>query len=124
MKTAHPVIAGILLLAIHAILASLSLYQQYPVLDIPMHFFGGVIVAWFFVAYVKSEQHKMSRLAWLVCIIGGTALVGVVWEFYEWAMDTFVFPETQFMGGLNDTLFDLAMDLLGACVVTTIMRRK
>lgn len=65
----------------------------------------------------------MSRLAWLVCIVGGAAFVGVVWEFYEWTMDTFVFPG-QFMGGLNDTLFDLAMDLLGACVVAVMVRRK
>ncbi len=120
----NPILAGILLLVIHAILASLFLYVQYPVLDIPMHFLGGVIVAWFFAVYFKEERKAIPPLAELILIVGGTAVVGVAWEWMEWVVDNIFLPNHPFMGGLDDTLFDLAMDLLGACVVALAVRRK
>ena len=124
MKIKYPITAGILLLIIHAIFSPLFLYTRYPVLDIPMHFSGGLIVAWFYAAYFKNERNGISRLGGALLIIGGTALVGVLWEFLEWSLDNFVFIEAQFMGGLNDTLFDLAMDLTGGLVVTLFFQKR
>lgn len=123
MKARYAILSGALLFAVNAFFTWKKIYIQTPFLDVPMHFLGGCIVAWFFIACFKKEEKKMSRLAWPLLIIGGTAAVGVVWEFYEWTMDTFVFPG-QFMGGLNDTLLDLAMDLLGACVVVGYATKK
>ena len=124
MKTKYPVAAGTLLLVFHTILASLFLYVKYPVLDIPMHFFGGLIAAWFFAAYFKNERAKISSIAGIVTIIGSAAIVGVAWEWLEWIIDNIFLPDHPFMGGLSDTLFDLVMDLSGACVVALIASRR
>ncbi|MDP3725106.1 MAG: hypothetical protein Q8R20_01395 [Nanoarchaeota archaeon] len=124
MKVRYPVIAGILLLVAHAILSPLLLYVQYPVLDIPMHFTGGFIAAWFFAAYFKNEQIKISKIAGIVIIIGGTAIVGVAWEWMEWIVDNVFLPNHPFMGGLDDTLLDLVMDLLGGAVIAFIAGRR
>lgn len=47
-----------------------------------------------------------------VPVIGTT--LGVVWEFYEWFVETFT--ETRIAVGYGDTIADLAMDLLGSVV--------
>lgn len=115
-----PIIAGILLLLFQVSTMPFTLYEKMPWLDIPMHFVGGLIVAWFVAEYFRGEREKMSKLASAVLIIGGAAIVGVGWEWFEWILDNFIFTEHQFMGGLDDTLFDLVMDLLGAIAVTLI----
>ena len=120
----YPIIAGVGLLVLQAIFSILNLYQKLPVLDIPMHFTGGLIVAWFLHALFSKDLRTMRGRAGALLIIGGAAIVGIHWEFFEWFLDNFVFTKVQFMGGLNDTLFDLFMDLLGASVVAGITLRK
>ena len=120
----YPIIAGIGLLVLQAIFSIRNFYQTLPLLDIPMHFAGGLIVAWFFSALFAKDLRTMRGYASALLIIGGTAIVGIHWEFFEWFLDNFVFTKTQFMGGLDDTLFDLFMDLLGACIVAGAALRK
>ncbi|MDP2704009.1 MAG: hypothetical protein Q8P01_02180 [bacterium] len=123
-KIKYPIIAGIGLLVLQTIFSALNLYQTLPFFDIPMHFTGGLIVAWFLTALFAKDLRTMRWRVSALVIIGGTAIVGIHWEFFEWFLDNFVFIKTQFMGGLNDTLFDLFMDLLGACVIAVMVRRK
>ena len=120
----YPVFSGVLLFLLNAVFVSQNAYTQVQTLDIAMHFLGGCIVAWFLCLYFKNERKIIPKLAGALLIIGGTALVGILWEFFEWSLDNFVFIETQFMGGLNDTLFDLAMDLAGGLVVALFFRKQ
>jgi hypothetical protein len=50
--------APILVFGLHMLSAQvLGLYDSWPPLDIPMHFFGGVAITWFFVcAYRTAEE--------------------------------------------------------------------
>ena len=53
------------------------------------------------------------------------ALIGVLWEFFEFLFDTFVASRTgiELAGpGLKDLLGDLFFDLLGGFVVTLMMK--
>lgn len=120
----YPIIAGIGLLMLQTIFSALNLYQIIPLFDIPMHFTGGVIVAWFLSALFSKDLRVTRRHISALVIIGGTAIVGIHWEFLEWFLDNFVFVKIQFMGGLNDTLFDLFMDLVGASIAAGILLRK
>ena len=120
----YPIIVGVLILLFQASTVPFTLYEKLPLLDIPMHFAGGFVAAWFFAIYFTDERKKVSRLTSLMLIIGAAAIIGVSWEWFEWLLDNFIFTEIQFMGGLDDTLFDLFMDLAGAAAIALLYNKK
>lgn len=100
-------------------------------LDIPMHFVGGVWVAATVAAFwrhhiaVPGSVNRYFLISFLF-ILGVTALVGVLWEYFEFFLDGF-FPEREFVDFENkwsDTLLDLLMDIFGAVVVGIYFLRK
>ncbi len=96
----------------------LGVYERWPSFDIPMHVFGGVVTAWCLARLLKSLKVYISlKPSWLRYwfLISGTALVGIVWEFYEWSLDQ-IFPNMGMQLGLADTLGDLLNDLIGATI--------
>lgn len=91
-------------------------YGPYPDLDIPMHFAGGVAIAWF----IHRALVNAARAGWLAPFHAVThvllvlALVGsstVLWEFAEYVSDRYFGTHAQ--GGLQDTLLDMALGCLG-----------
>jgi hypothetical protein len=108
--------APLLVFGLHIIASRVfGWYGPYPDLDIPMHFAGGVAIAWF----IHRALVNASRAAWLAPFQAAThvllvlALVGsstVLWEFAEYVSDRFFGTHAQ--GGLEDTLLDMA---LGCC---------
>ena len=87
--------------------------------DIPMHIAGGVWIAFLFF-YIFEERNKIiveqSFLAKVLFALGFVALLGVLWEFYEYLSDVFILKQYQFGGeprGVLDTLEDLFNDLVG-----------
>jgi len=99
------------------ILDPLNLYVKIWWLDIPLHFIGGIAVA--FTAHVLLSEYeregkfKASRLLRALFIIFFVAFVAVVWEWYEWVLIyLFKWPPNSW----NDTLKDLAMGVLGAVI--------
>lgn len=91
-------------------------YRPYPDLDIPMHFAGGVAIAWFF----HRAGVNASQAGWLAPFHGAThallvfALVGtttVLWEFAEFLSDRYLGTHAQ--AGLEDTLLDMLFGGLG-----------
>ena len=91
-------------------------YILFPPLDIPMHFLGGVAIAFFFsrsVALVPASvisgwaRHAMHAL--LVFTLTGTATV--FWEFAEFCSDRLFGTHAQL--GLEDTLLDMALGVAG-----------
>ena len=103
---------------------SLRWYEQYPWTDIPVHFVAtGAMAAMLYLILAQldllPDLHddvvavNPSSAVLLTTALGVTA--GVVWEFYEWAIDTFA-PGTMIIVGYTDTIGDLAMDTLGSVV--------
>lgn len=98
-------------------------YLKWPWFDTALHFFGGLFVAMFLWNYFKKYSGT-NIFANLVFVTGITALVGIFWEFTEYAANqTLVDPfyrwfqiRAYFIGDLRDTLIDLGMDSLGAVV--------
>jgi hypothetical protein len=92
-------------------------YILYPPLDIPMHLFGGVAMAYFlarcFAALPEDAvSHSLRPLAEGVFVVSLTATSSVLWEFAEFTSDA-VFG-TQAQLGLDDTLLDMALGIAGA----------
>ncbi|PSO45401.1 MAG: hypothetical protein BRC22_01020 [Parcubacteria group bacterium QH_9_35_7] len=86
--------------------------------SVVFHFLGGFTVSWSIWLLEKkfsSWLHFSSSFILAIFIVSVTGLVGILWEFWEWSMD-FYFG-LNFLGDVNDTLFDLFMDLIGSITI-------
>lgn len=120
--------APVLVFAIHvAAILGFDIYNLLPEFDIPMHFAGGVAIAYFFGVCYREAAHlgllgQPSATVFPPMILGLTSLAAVVWEFAEFVADHQFGMHTQ--PGLADTLLDLFMGLLGGLVLIAWMRRR
>src|SRR5512141_133524 len=118
----------LLVFATHLFISGvLHAYQIWPPLDMPMHFCGGMSIAYFVSRCFQSLPRADVRrsgvvLLELLLIISLTATAAVFWEFAEFATDQLF--RTNLQIGLADTMSDLAMGLLGAVVFTGIRARQ
>ncbi len=106
-----------LVFLIHVVISRvLNGYILYPPLDIPMHFLGGVAIAFFFSrclamvpesAISGTPRHLAQAL--LVFALTGTATV--FWEFAEFFSDRLFGTRAQL--SLEDTLLDMALGVAG-----------
>lgn len=83
----------------------------------PMHFLGGFWVGgmalwfYFFNTRINKKLAASSRTGKLLFYFAAVLMVSVVWELFEFSLDTFVVSRTN---DIMDTLSDLFMDALGA----------
>src|SRR5262245_35746481 len=103
--------APILVFGLHVVAARvLGLYRLWPPTDIPMHFFGGVAIAFFFAhAYRAAEELDLlgqpSAVLYVVMVFALTCSATVFWEFAEFLSDRYF--GTHMQNGLEDTLGDM-----------------
>lgn len=93
-----------------------------------MHFVGGAWVAavgYYFIYRSKwAELHNISMPRWIgvIGLIGFSAIIGILWEFFEFGFDQYVLPYLTRVDksqlGLADTLADLFFDMTGAFLVS------
>lgn len=117
------------ILIVHVVGSLLAWYDVIWWLDIVMHFAGGAWVAltslYFYISIWKIFPPQTKFLPVLVVTLASVALIGVLWEFYEYLMDVYKFklhplnfaPNPQ---ALPDTLVDLVNDLLGGLLVVIL----
>ncbi len=99
----------------------------------PYHFMGGVAMAMLYVYFWERhpELYGFKKSAWvnIAMCVGFVAMIGVWWEFYEYAMDAFA-PLIPILHpaisnfGLIDTLSDLFFDMFGAAALFVVYRRS
>lgn len=83
--------------------------------DIFMHGLGGLVTAWSAHRFFKTEKNSIKShwiYSWL--LLGTTALVGILWEVYEYYLQQLTGIITQ--PSVADTVADLVNDCLGAVV--------
>lgn len=127
----YPVIVGVLGLFLGVIVSSyLHLYTLIPHFDKLMHAFEGFIVAWFFSIFYTTSLSHLSGSQRLILLVAMAGLVGILWEFAEYASSVLTpnhFPGFYgyFHGGnLPDTLIDLLADLFGGLLFFVWFIRK
>ena len=123
-----PAWAPLLVFVIHVIaLSFFQLYEAYPLFDIPMHFFGGLAMAYFldkaFVnASLMSAGAPPSRLIESLLVFTSTCTVAVFWEFAEfgvsWALSTG--PQDSLADAMKDLFFGMAGGLFFVAAVNAI----
>jgi len=93
---------------IYSIAVKLFLFWSIPWLDIPMHFFGGVIVALGFFT-LRDLRLFPNRYLKLWAVLALVLVVAVVWEIYEFALDMSVWEANYAL----DTLVDICLGVFG-----------
>jgi hypothetical protein len=113
---------------IHAFLSQvIHLYDLWSPADIPMHFTGGVAIAFFIsrcFQLLPRESIKRSRIALLELLLIGslTATAAVFWEFAEFSIDQLFGTNVQV--SLANTMQDMAMGILGSIFLIAIRIRQ
>jgi hypothetical protein len=106
-----------LVFAIHVIAYSVfHLYETHPLFDIPMHFFGGIAMAYFldkaFVNASVLSGAPPTRLIESLLVFTATCTVAVFWEFGEFVLSWAFAADLQ--GDLADTMKDLFFGMTGS----------
>ena len=116
--------APLSIIAFYAIGLALHLYDLFPPLDLPSHLLGGVAITYFFRSAIKNSQSLLGDIPLLIQIIFAFTCTGttiIFWEFYENLLDRFF--GTHMVRGLEDTIVDMVLGLLGALVFTVLYRK-
>ncbi len=105
----------------------IHLYDIFPPMDIPMHFAGGLAIAFFIskcFQILPRDYIKKSRVSLLEIVLIGslTASTAVFWEFAEFTFDQFFGTNIQI--SLANTIQDLVMGIFGALIIILIRSRQ
>ena len=120
--------APLLVFSIHVVASrGLNAYVRFPGTDIPMHFAGGVAIAFFISGCFRAlprDTDRRSRVVVLegVLVASLASTAAVVWEFAEFSSDRLV--GTNIQVSLNNTMQDLALGMLGALVMVIVRARQ
>lgn len=116
--------APLLIFATHMFIDRvLNAYEWWPTIDIPMHFGGGIAIAFFIskcFQVLPRQPVPKSRLSILELMLVGslTATAAVFWEFAEFTIDHIYGTNVQV--SLANTIQDMAMGISGAIVVIIV----
>ncbi len=119
-----------LILVIHIFASIYYWYWTYPWLDMPMHFLGGF---WLAMVYfwrsqklqTSTDSKHESALLIIIGCLGFVALIGVLWEFFEFFCDIFIASKGYIavsQQGVGDTMGDLFFDLLGGLALILTLK--
>ncbi|OGN07852.1 MAG: hypothetical protein A2750_00160 [Candidatus Yanofskybacteria bacterium RIFCSPHIGHO2_01_FULL_45_42] len=125
------IILGILFISAYAG-NYLGLGDRFWWLDVALHFLGGFFIAVLIREYYKSHLEKMAKPVRILFLVASVALVGLLWEFYEYLVWTFFdrFPQWDLFNiGFDlpdyfDALSDLLMDLLGTIALVLLNKKS
>jgi predicted permease len=106
----------------------LHLYQLQPWIDIPMHYLGGLSMAYsLFLTLVFLQEHSlithMDSFIELTLVFSLVITIAVFWEFLEFSKDKLLGTNVQI--SLKNTMQDLFMGMLGVStmIVYKIFRK-
>jgi hypothetical protein len=130
------IISLILIALIHIPGTIYKWYYKIWWLDILMHIFGGFWVGLLFL-YIIEKNYDLKNFLFntnknivflIILTLGFIALIGVLWEFYEFFMDVIILKKYIYNAEpgyiLFDTLKDLFNDLIGGLISLTIYLKK
>ena len=118
--------APLLVFVVHVFATEvLDVYRSWPGLDIPMHFAGGVSVAYFISGCIQGLPWDRGRggvILEALLVASLTTSAAVVWEFLEFAIDAVTGSNLQV--SLANTMQDLALGMLGAGALIVARARR
>ncbi len=119
--------APLLVFGVHAIVVlGWNAYHKVPYLDVPMHTLGGIAIAYFFWKSVHTEAGRVllgsqTQFARTLLVLTATGATTGLWEFAEWTTDSFGWTRAQ--GGVDDTMLDMFLGMLGGLIFVGVTWR-
>jgi hypothetical protein len=113
------------ILGFYFVARTFQLFKLFPPLDIPTHFLGGAAITYFYRVTLRHSQKLVGEIPNPVQVLLAftcTGTTAIFWEFYENILDFFF--QTQLVRGVQDTVMDLLMGLLGALVLSLFYKRR
>ena len=104
---------------------AIDLFDNYPFMDIPTHFMGGVVITYFYRVAIRNSQKIVGDIPFSIQVIFAFTCTGtttVFWEFYENFADHFL--GTSMVRGLEDTIVDFILGISGALVLSLFYRKR
>lgn len=117
-------ILSIVILVVHAYADANSLYFVYKWLDIPMHLFGGFVVALLGVCICSLYNQKIEKTIFWALILLFVLVIGSFWEIFELSMSVLYHVQTMDLTNIYDTVSDLINDTIGAIGALYINHKK
>ena len=117
--------APLAVICFYAIALALHLYDLFPPLDIPSHILGGMAITYFYRSAIRNSQYIVGDIPVLIQSIFAFTCTGttiIFWEFYENLLDFFF--GTHMVRGLEDTIVDMLLGLVGALVFSLFYRQR
>jgi hypothetical protein len=111
--------------AVYLVARSFRLFKLFPPMDIPTHFLGGIVITYFYRVAIRHSQKLVGEIPFPIQILFAITCTGtttILWEFYENILDFFF--DTGMVRGVEDTIVDLFVGLLGALVLSLFYRRR
>lgn len=104
-------------------LGTLNNFYRYNFWDTILHFSSVIIIGCFAFIILKkyclqSSVNSPNQIFFFIFVLSFAALCGVIWEIYEFTMDTFFYLDMQKVesSGVTDTMIDLIAGLLGSVI--------
>lgn len=98
-----------------------NFYDKIEWWDLLMHILSGIILGIIGNVILSKNLRKIEvkKVLRFFFIVGMACIGGVVWEIYEFAIDSLFNLNTQIAkeSGITDTMWDLIMDLIGGIVI-------
>jgi hypothetical protein len=122
--------APLAVFGVHILLINVfNAYVAFHGIDIPMHFVGGMVIAFFFHrasinASLCGLIGPFHRVTHAVLVFTGTCTTAVFWEFWEFINDHYFGGHSQ--AGLLDTMGDMSIGIVGGTtfLVAYLLRFK
>lgn len=113
----------VLIFLVHLVLSHLKAYEHWAPTDIFMHLLGGAGIAYCFHHSLKILQNDIDAIGFTAFVhyaltVSFTASATVFWEFGEFCVDKVL--KTQVQRGLEDTLLDMALGIVGGVFTLSI----
>lgn len=103
--------------------SAIGFYNRFWWWDTALHTLSGVTLGFigFLLLYTLYQRHRVDMGPGALAIFAFcfAVAVGALWEIFEFTMDQLVGTNMQ-KNGLNDTMWDLIVDSIGAMVVASI----
>ncbi len=106
------------------VIVPLGAYQRWWWFDIPMHFLGGILIAYSLILVLRKLGKEIiikDRFFEILIIVGLFSSIAIYWEFYEYAKRMI---SHGLQNSLADTLLDLLLGLVGGFITATIIKVK
>lgn len=100
----------------------INLYDKISWYDTIMHFLSGVFTGYLGYYFLKDKKNKIFNILF---ILGFVSLIALSWEVFEYIASILfdVDPQKVKLTGINDTMKDIIVALLGGIIIV-IKRRK